>query len=149
MNLKDANLKSSYDSDADDILNEFYIPMLSVAKKYKRVAGYFSSTSLALAATGIASFIKNGGEMELIINVNLSEEDFEAILEGTKNPENVISEFIIKDLLSLADEIRKNHVRALAWLVAERKLAFLRILEEIWYRLVVPTMNLLLAGFSM
>ena len=122
MNLKDANLKSSYDSDADDILNEFYIPMLSVAKKYKRVAGYFSSTSLALAATGIASFIKNGGEMELIINVNLSEEDFEAILEGTKNPENVISEFIIKDLLSLADEIRKNHVRALAWLVAERKL---------------------------
>ena len=50
MGFKKLNLKSSYDSDEDDILNEFYIPVLSNAVVYKRLAGFFTSTALALAA---------------------------------------------------------------------------------------------------
>jgi len=48
MELKELNLKKSYSSDTDDILNQFYIPALSCSTEYKRLAGFFSSTSLAV-----------------------------------------------------------------------------------------------------
>lgn len=65
MNLKELNFKKSYDSDRDDILNEFYIPALSVSTSHERISGFFSSTSLAIAARGIAGLIANGGENKI------------------------------------------------------------------------------------
>jgi hypothetical protein len=38
-----------------DILRDFYLPALSCAVAYDRVAGYFRSTSLAAAAQGFAA----------------------------------------------------------------------------------------------
>jgi len=67
MSLKDIYLKKSYDSDSDDIVNDFYIPALSNSIKYLRLAGFFSSTSLAIAARGVSNFIKNDGSMDLIL----------------------------------------------------------------------------------
>ena len=58
MNFKDLNVKQFYDSDEDNILNNFYIPVLSNAIKYDRLAGYFSSTSFAMSAKGMAQFIR-------------------------------------------------------------------------------------------
>ena len=39
-----------------DILRDFYLPALSRAVAYDRVAGYFRSTSLAAAAQGFEAF---------------------------------------------------------------------------------------------
>ena len=60
MSLKDLELKGLYGSDRDDLLNEFYIPVLSQSVSYKRIAGFFSSNALAIAAKGISKFIDNG-----------------------------------------------------------------------------------------
>jgi hypothetical protein len=57
MGLEKLNLKGLYDSDADDLLLDFYIPVLKESIDYKRIAGYFSSNSLAIAAKGISKFI--------------------------------------------------------------------------------------------
>ena len=81
MTLQDIKLKVAYDSDEDDILNEFYIPALSESITYKRLAGYFTSSSFAIAAKGLARFISNGGKIQLIANVILSKEDYEKIKE--------------------------------------------------------------------
>jgi superfamily II DNA or RNA helicase len=116
------DLKPAYDSDEDDVLNDFYIPVLSEAVRYRRLAGFFSSTALAVAARGIYNFILRGGEMELIAGARLSKEDVEAINAGTLEPERVISETVIKDLENIEEEFVKDHVRALAWMVAKKKL---------------------------
>ena len=52
MTFKDVNIKISYDSSVDNILNDFYIPILSHSIKYSRITGFFSSSALAVAAKG-------------------------------------------------------------------------------------------------
>lgn len=123
MSLKDINLKVAYDSDEDDILNEFYIPALSESIIYKRLASFFTSNSLAIAAKGISKFIINGGKIQLIANVILSKEDYEKIKEVTEKPflERVEKEFI-ESLENIEDELIRNHVKMLGWMLKNGKL---------------------------
>jgi len=122
MSLKDLDLKNTYDSDFDNILNDFYIPALSNSIKYKRLAGFFSSSSLAVAAKGLSKFIANGGYMELICGAKLRKADVEAIKEGYENPARVIERMMMENLENLEDEFIRDHVRALGWMVANNKL---------------------------
>lgn len=122
MSFQALELKPSYDSEEDDILSSFYIPVLSKSKKYSRLAGFFSSSAFAVAARGIAAFIKNDGNMKLIVGARLQKKDVEAIKQGKEQPEKVVSEIMVKDLENIADEIIKDHVKALAWLVARNQL---------------------------
>ena len=46
MSLLDVNLKQEYRSPRDNIVNDFYIPLLKEANLYKRSVGFFSSSSL-------------------------------------------------------------------------------------------------------
>src|SRR2546428_2211604 len=126
MALRDVPLKSTYDSDKDDILEEFYIPTLSTSTTYKRLAGFFSSSSLAVAARGIAQFVKNSGRMELICSAKLTTADAKSIESALKDPEQVIADSAIQELSSLEDEMLRDHVGALGWLVA-RNLLHLKI----------------------
>jgi superfamily II DNA or RNA helicase len=122
MSLKDVEIKKSYDSDEDFILRDFYIPVLSNSIKYFRIAGFFSSSALAVAARGLAKFIENGGYMELIASAKLRKEDVEAIKQGIEDPEKIIENNFIKDVDEIEDEFTKDHVRALGWMIANNKL---------------------------
>ena len=126
--LKDLDLKIAYDSDEDDVLSDFYVPALSNAVKYQRLAGYFSSASLAVAAEGISSFLHNDGTMDLIMGAYITKKDVDAVNLGLDEKEkidnavNLFSEFATDDLLKLKDEIVTNHVKALAWMIAKGRL---------------------------
>jgi len=122
MSLRDVLLKPAYDSDEDDILSDFYIPMLSNSVSYRRLAGFFSSSALAVAARGISGLIKNGGTMKLVVGAKLRKADVEAIEKGMKNREQAIADMMIQDLDSIEAEFVRDHVRALAWMVANNKL---------------------------
>lgn len=121
MGLTEISLKETYDSDEDDILNDFYIPALSESVKYDRLAGYFSSTTLAASARGMAQFLRNGGKMRLVTSVQISSEDQKAIREGLTTPESVITRTMEKDL-EVVDSLKKDHVGALAWMLAKETL---------------------------
>ena len=120
--LKKLPLKFAYDSDEDDILEEFFIPVLSRAKRYRRVAGFFSSNVLAVAARGVANLIRNEGTMELVCGARLSEADVTAIREGLSRPDEVIGKGLAQDLTGIDDELVRDHVAALGWMVAKRSL---------------------------
>lgn len=122
MNLREVNLKKSYDSDTDDILHDFYIPILSNSVYYKRLAGFFSSSSLAVAAKGITKLIENGGKMELITCARLQKADIEIIEKAFEKSEEIISKYFINDLKNLNDEFMLDHVKALGWMIANKKL---------------------------
>jgi len=122
MGLHDLSLKPAYDSEDDDVVNDFYIPALSESVLYRRLAGFFSSSALSIAARGISFLIANGGKIELVVGARLSKEDVEAIREGTETPEHVIETSMIKDIGQIEDEFTKNHFKALAWMIAQKKL---------------------------
>ena len=111
--LKDLDLKSSYWSDEDDLLQDFYIPALSVSKTYKRIAGFFSSNALAVAARGIAALINNSGNMLLITGVVFSQEDIGSIERALKEAEDRV----LEDIDNIEDKLKKDHVAMLCWMI--------------------------------
>lgn len=68
-----------------DILHDFYLPVLSRAVRYDRMAGYFRSTSLAAASQGFSAFVGRTGKMRLIVGADLDPEDVRAVLRGTQD----------------------------------------------------------------
>jgi len=122
MSLRDLSLKKYYSSDTDDILCEFYIPALQESISYHRLAGFFSSSSLAIAARGIVGLIKNDGKMHIIVSPKLNKEDIEIILESYTNPDKFIEMKMTKELGNLENEFVKNHVLALGWMISNNLL---------------------------
>lgn len=116
MSFKNLNLECSYTSECNDLVNEFYNPVLSKAKKYDRICGYFNSASLAIAARGIKNFILNNGKMRLLCGVHLNEDDFNSMTHSSEINE-AISDYFLKDINSMEDEIQQNHVKLLAWML--------------------------------
>lgn len=118
MGLKDLQLKPVYYSDVDNLLVDFYIPVLSESIEYKRIAGYFCSNTLALITKGLTKFITNGGKIELIANVVISEEDQEAIKKSLEKHENKI----LTEIEVIDDELKKDHIKLFSWLLKNKKM---------------------------
>lgn len=116
MSFKDLNLNPTYSSSKDNLVNDFYSPVLSQSITYDRIAGFFNSSSLALVARGLKEFIINGGKMRLLCGVQLSKDDLNTIMNSSQIAEN-IGENFLNDLDSVSDEIEKNHLKLLAWML--------------------------------
>lgn len=127
MSFRDLYIKPCYESGVDDIIEDYYVPVLGAAMRYDRITGFFSSTSLAVAARGIAEFIVNGGRMRLITSPRLNGEDIDIVKKIVADDSSLtMSDFGI-DLDNLENEFERNHVKALGWMLAsgllEMKLA--------------------------
>ncbi|MCY4257864.1 MAG: helicase-related protein [bacterium] len=116
----DLGIQSHYSSE-DDLLNAFYVPVLERAVAYDRVAGYFSSSAFMSAAAGLARFIHNQGTIRLLVGVQLSEEDREALLGRTAIDE-VLSSRLGEAMPLAADEIEQQRWQVIAWLVQQERL---------------------------
>jgi len=81
-NLRDLNLKSVYRSGRDDLLNDFYIPLISNATYYDRAVGYFSTSLLQYALKGISKIAINGGKIRIIVGYPLDDDEYEALSAG-------------------------------------------------------------------
>lgn len=127
MNFKDLPIKPCYESGVDDIIEDYYVPVLGSAVHYDRIAGFFSSTSMAVAARGIADFIVNGGRMRLITSPRLNEEDIEILKKIVSDDSSLKPSDFGLDLDNLENEFEKHHVKALGWMLSsgllEMKLA--------------------------
>lgn len=116
MSFKDLDLLPSYKSSKNNLIKDFYNPVLSEAVKYDRVTGYFSSNSLALAAKGLKNFIHNDGKMRLLCGTQLSEDDLNTIVNAA-DIAKLISDDFLEDIDSIYDDIELNHIKLLAWMV--------------------------------
>ncbi|MEZ8914069.1 DEAD/DEAH box helicase family protein [Vibrio lentus] len=118
MRFSALDIKTKYDSDEDDILNSFHIPMLQNAVRYDRAVGYFSSDVLASASQGLEKFIQSDGKMRLIIGDPLSDSEYDAVMEGRINPCKVKSQQLAQLLLETDDK----KLKLLTYLVANKLL---------------------------
>jgi len=122
MSFKEIDLKRKYDSDEDDVLNEFYIPVLKKAKLYRRLAGFYSSTALAVASKGVLELIKNGGKMQMVVGARLSPADVDEIRKGSTDRESVILRSFNEEIDGITDEVLLGYVKSLAWLISHDRL---------------------------
>ena len=63
MSFKELSLLKHYKTYKNDIIKEFYTPVLKQAVLYQRAVGFFSSTALIDLTKGISGMIKNGGRL--------------------------------------------------------------------------------------
>ena len=124
MILSDFDWKIRYRSDKDDLLNDFYVPALERSVLYQRAAGFFSSSSLAVAAKGVIGLIRNNGRMKLIMSPLLNKEDIKILEEGYTLKEKIAEQAMIRNFEFTEDKIQKRRLEALAWMIAEGLLDF-------------------------
>jgi len=122
MSFKSLDIKPSYESGVGEIVQDFYEPVLSDAVLYDRISGFFTSTSLAVAARGMCNFIKNGGIMRLITSPILSADDVAIIEQLIENTGEIKSKELGLDLAALEDTLIVDHVKAFGWLLASGKI---------------------------
>lgn len=104
LDFKDT-LKESYRT-PDNIVEDFYIPLLSNAKKYDRAVGFFSSSVLIELSKGLINLVKNDGKMRLITSPKLQEQDIQAMKDGYDKRE-IIDKAIMREWKE-----PKNHIEA-------------------------------------
>lgn len=120
--LPSIRLKYSYRSGRDDMVRDFYVPCLKNCALYRRAAGYFTSSGLALAAQGVAALVENGGKMQLVASPALEAGDIEALSEGSEKKEDVLKRVAARSMEDIETFISKETLSALAWLVANGSL---------------------------
>ncbi|MCQ2367771.1 MAG: DEAD/DEAH box helicase family protein [Kiritimatiellae bacterium] len=135
--LNDLKLKPQYRTNPLNpgaVVEEFYIPILEVARKYDRISGFFSSASLCLAARGIAALIEHGGKMRLVCSPNLPLGDCKVFKDFVySSTEDDYNKYLNENFRPDESSIQKDHLAALGWMLAN---GFLEV------KLAIPNSNL-------
>ncbi|GEA77564.1 DNA-repair protein [Latilactobacillus sakei] len=76
------NLKIQYRTTVNQVIDEFYVPVLSKAVRYDRAVGYFSSNILIAYIDGLEKFVENNGKIRLIISPFITKKDGEVFLDS-------------------------------------------------------------------
>lgn len=119
MSFKEIRIKQEYRSLSDDIVQEFYLPLLKRAVLYKRAVGYFSSSALIEVSKGLTGLIRNGGKILLVASPHLSEEDIEAMNKGFEIRNKVIENALLNSLTTPKDYYEEERLNLLAHLIAD------------------------------
>lgn len=116
--LTDIPIQLSYRTGRDDLARDFLIPCMEASELYRRAAGYFTSSGLALAARGVASLASRGGRIRLVASPHLQPEDVEALQSASDRPAEAVRAIVSKSLADIEDALVKDRLNALAWLAA-------------------------------
>lgn len=128
MSLRDLKIEKCYETKSlkTSLVDEFYIPALENSNLYLRIAGFFSSSSLAVVSKGLSGLLKNNGKMKLLISPELSESDYNVL----KNKES-LNEFdpLFKDfdIENFADD---ENLKLFAWMLANEKIEIKIVIDK-------------------
>lgn len=118
MSFKDLSLLKHYKTYKNDIIKEFYTPVLQQAVLYQRAVGFFSSTALIDLTKGISGMIKNGGRIQFIVSPLLSQEDIDAINTGYEK-KKIIGEALMREFREPENYFQEERLNWLAYLIEE------------------------------
>lgn len=134
MGFTDIIIKNEYRSLIDDVVKDFYVPLLKNAVLYQRAVGFFSSSALVMISRGIEGLVQNGGRIQIIASPKLSLSDIEEIRKGYEL-RRVIENSLIRELDEIDNPIELEKLSYIARLVADGvldiKIAFLTTKNEI------------------
>lgn len=122
MNFLELRLKEEYRSFSDNIVLDFYIPVMKRAVKYKRAVGFFSSSALIELSRGIAGLVQNGGDIKLIASPKLQEDDILAMKKGYEDRIKVVERVLLSSWYEPKIYFEEQRLNLLANLIAEGRL---------------------------
>lgn len=127
MSFKDLHILKHYTTYKNEIVKEFYTPILSETVLYQRSVGFFSSTSMIALTKGLSTLAKNGGRIQFIVSPNLSQEDIQAIEKGYEK-RKIIEEALLREFKEPENYFQEERLNLLAHLIEtgimEIKVAF-------------------------
>ncbi|MCQ2211171.1 MAG: DEAD/DEAH box helicase family protein [Paludibacteraceae bacterium] len=127
MSFRELSLLKHYKTYKNNIVKEFYTPVLSEAVLYQRSVGFFSSTALIELTNGLAALAKNGGKIQFIVSPYLSKEDIEAIEKGYER-KKIIENALLREYKEPENYFQEERLNLLAHLIEsgtlELKVAF-------------------------
>lgn len=112
-------LRPVYYTRENNVLKEFYIPVMKNSIIYDRASAYFSAKALCDCAEGIEYIAINNGKIRIILSEDIEEEDFKKIKLGYNLKDKLNNGLITK--LELIEKT-ENNLRIysnLAYLIAE------------------------------
>ena len=118
MSFKELSLLKHYKTYKNDIIKEFYTPVLKEAVLYQRAVGFFSSTALIDLTKGISGMIRNGGKIQFIVSPILSQEDIDAINKGYEK-KKIIGEALMREFKEPENYFQEERLNWLAYLIEE------------------------------
>lgn len=120
-NLRSLNLLPRYRTGEQDLVHDFYVPLLSRSVLYQRAVGYFTSSSLALGARGLGRLIAAGGRVQIVASPQLVPEDIEALIEGYATREDVVLRALLRGISDAAQvtDAARVRLRFLTRLIAD------------------------------
>lgn len=121
MSFLDTPIKKEYRTNIDDVVQEFYIPLLKDSVLYRRSVGYFSSTSLLALSRGITGLLNNNGFMEIVASPELSQRDIKDIEQGYEIREIMFNK-LTKSLYTLSSEHDIEKLSILSYLISINRL---------------------------
>ncbi|WP_102345897.1 DEAD/DEAH box helicase family protein [Bacillus sp. Marseille-P3661] len=120
---KDLNISYHYESGLEqNIVRDFYLPILSNTSIYKRLIGHFSIETLILAAKGVVEIIDNNSTFQLISSVKFSPQELEILQVSESSREEIIENVLKKTLSNPSDSFQKARIGALATLLDNNQL---------------------------
>lgn len=134
VSFQDLKIKNEYRSLIDNVVTDFYIPVLRESVLYQRAVGFFSSSALAAISKGIEGLIENGGTIQLIASPRLSQEDVEEISKGYE-VRKILERAILRGIKTDVSIEESERLSFIATLIAKGildiKIAFLSKNNEI------------------
>lgn len=118
MAFTDLCLLKHYKTYKNNIVKEFYTPVLQEAVLYQRSVGFFSSTALIELTKGIAGIVKNGGKIQFIVSPYLSQEDVNAIQKGYEK-KKVIEQALLREFKESENYFQEERLNLLAHLIED------------------------------
>lgn len=107
----------------DDIIHDFFIPVLSESVQYDRAVAFFSSSVLYDMTVGIQRMVSKHGHIRYIISPeNLSDEDIEAIHYGYDEREKLIIQKMLPVFDNPTNHFEEERLNLLAHLIEDEVL---------------------------
>lgn len=118
MSFKDIPLLRYYKTYKNDIVKEFYTPVLNQAVLYQRAVGFFTSGALIDLTKGLRGLARNHGKIQFIVSPKLSEEDIDAINKGYEQKE-IIGHALMRNFKEPENYYEEERLNFLAYLIEE------------------------------
>lgn len=104
----------------DNVVQDFYLPLLKEASTYKRAVGFFSSSALVEISKGIAAMARKGGKIQIIASPYLSNDDITAIKYGYDQRNTIIEKSLLRQInIGQLDYFSAERLNLLAALIAD------------------------------
>ncbi len=125
MSLKETNLPLALNTSKDDLINNFFNPLLKKSVKYDRGVGFFSSSWLKDTMIGMIEFANNHGKARWITSPILSKSDWESInLGDVATRDEFVWSVLNSEFIRLKNDGKEDVLVLLAWLIADKIVEF-------------------------